>query len=57
MALLLFTSGCATDITCDSYCLSRGGMCAYVENGHSQYNTGSKEATKRPTIYHCSFFN
>ncbi len=43
--------------TCDSYCLSEGGTCDFVEQGKSEYNTDTGTVKKNPTIFHCKFFN
>ena len=43
--------------TCDSYCLTEGGTCDFVEQGKSEYNTDTGAVKKNPTVFHCKFFN
>lgn len=52
---LLFTSCAHMRETCDSYCMRRGGVCSYVNQGWSKYNTVTGDTEERPTEFVCRY--
>jgi hypothetical protein len=55
--LLIVGCSVGSTQTCDSYCLSQGGVCERVEQGRSTFNTENGSVKKKPTVFYCKFFN